>query len=95
MGFYRYRNYVVFAATSLFMVLGCAMLLDGDPRAGPGRGSVARVPARMARPYYLATLDRGRLLFTSYFVFRFAWVGRKIARGADRADSAGRRCRCS
>jgi hypothetical protein len=34
----------------------------------------------MARPYYLAT-STVVLLFTLYFVIRFAWVGRKIAAG--------------
>jgi divalent metal cation (Fe/Co/Zn/Cd) transporter len=80
LGFYRYRNYIVFAATSLFMMLGCAMLLDAIHALGQGEAAWLAFLARMARPYYLAT-STVVLLFTLYFVFRFAWVGRKIAAG--------------
>ena len=80
LGFYRYRNYIVFAATSVFMMLGCAMLLDAIHALGQGEEAWLAFLARMARPYYLTT-STVVLLFTLYFVFRFAWVGRKIAAG--------------
>ena len=80
LGFYRYRNYVLFAATSLFMMLGCAMLLDALHALGQGEAAWQAFLTRMARPYYLAT-STVVLLFTLYFVIRFAWVGRKIAAG--------------
>ena len=80
LGFYRYRNYVVFAATSAFMALGCIGLLEALYALGHGEDAWKAWLAHMARPVDL-TLSLVVLGFTLYFVFRFAWVGRKIGAG--------------
>ena len=94
MGFYRYRNYVVFAATSLFMMLGCAMLLDAIHALGQGEEAWLAFLARMARPYYLATSTRGAAL---HLVLRvpLRLGGPQDRRRAGSGRSPGRRCRCS
>ena len=79
-GFYRYRNYVLFAATSVFMGLGCIGLLEGLYALGHGPDAWNAWLAHMARPFDLA-LSLVVLAFTLYFVFRFGWVGRKIGAG--------------
>jgi fumarate reductase subunit C len=79
-GFYRYRNYVLFAATSVFMGLGCVGLLEALHALGKGEAAWNEYLADMARPHNLA-LSTVVLGFTLYFVIRFAWVGRKIAAG--------------
>ncbi|HTO53133.1 MAG TPA: hypothetical protein VMR50_07080 [Myxococcota bacterium] len=79
-GFYRYRNYILFAATSLFMALGCIGLLEGLHALGKGEAAWNGFLARMARPHNLV-LSVVVLGFTLYFVIRFAWVGRKIGAG--------------
>jgi divalent metal cation (Fe/Co/Zn/Cd) transporter len=79
-GFYRYRNYVVFAATSVFMALGCVGLIEALYALAHGEEAWKAFLANMARPHNLV-LSVVVLLFTLYFVFRFAWVGRKIAAG--------------
>ena len=80
LGFYRYRNYIVFAATSLFMALGCVGLLEALHALGQGEAAWNAYLANMAQPHSLV-LSTIVLLFTLYFVIRFAWVGRKIAAG--------------
>jgi len=79
-GFYRYRNYVLFAATSVFMGLGCVGLLEALHALGKGEAAWNEYLAEMAKPHNLA-LSTVVLGFTLYFVIRFAWVGRKIAAG--------------
>ena len=79
-GFYRYRNYVLFAATSVFMALGCVGLLEALHALGQGEAAWNEYLADMAKPHNLA-LSSAVLGFTLYFVIRFAWVGRKIAAG--------------
>ncbi|HXZ86784.1 MAG TPA: hypothetical protein VEI82_14980 [Myxococcota bacterium] len=79
-GFYRYRNYVLFAATSVFMALGCVGLLEGLHALGQGPEAWNAWLARMARPFDLA-LSLVVLAFTLYFAIRFGWVGRKIGAG--------------
>jgi fumarate reductase subunit C len=79
-GFYRYRNYILFAATSLFMGLGCVGLLEALHALGKGEAAWNEYLSDMAKPQNLA-LSSLVLLFTLYFVVRFAWVGRKIAVG--------------
>jgi hypothetical protein len=78
--FYRYRNYVVFAATSVFMALGCVGLLEALYALGRGEEAWKEFLANMAKPHNLV-LSLVVLGFTLYFVLRFAWVGRKIAAG--------------
>jgi fumarate reductase subunit C len=78
--FYRYRNYVAFAATSVFMALGCIGLLEGLHALGKGEDAWKAWLAEMAQPGAL-TLSFVVLAFTLYFVFRFGWVGRKIGAG--------------
>jgi hypothetical protein len=79
-GFYRYRNYVVFAFTCIPMALGGVGLLEALHALGKGEEAWNAWLAEMARPFNL-TLSLVVLAFTLYFVFRFAWVGRKIAIG--------------
>ena len=76
----RYRNYVLFAATSVFMAFGCVGLLEALYALGQGEAAWKAFLARMAQPHNLV-LSLVVLLFTLYFVFRWAWVGRKIAAG--------------
>ena len=79
-GFYRYRNYVLFALTSVFMGLGCVGLIEALAALGKGEAAWNEFLAHMARPHNLA-LTTVVLLFTLYFAIRFAWVGRKIGAG--------------
>jgi divalent metal cation (Fe/Co/Zn/Cd) transporter len=79
-GFYRYRNYVVFAATSVFMALACVGLLEGLHALSLGKDAWNAWLATMAKPHWMA-LSVVCLLFTLYFAIRFFWVGRKIAAG--------------
>ena len=80
LGFYRYRNYTVFAATCIPMAVATLELLGGV-------GALSRGEA--AWNAWLASLASGSmralnivcLLFSIYFSFRFGWVGRKIAAG--------------
>jgi len=79
-GFYRYRNYVLFALTSVFMGLGCVGLIEALHALGRGEAAWNEYLADMAKPHNLL-LSSVVLSFTLYFVIRFAWVGRKIAAG--------------
>jgi len=79
-GFSRYRNYVLFAATSVFMALGCIGLLEGLYALSKGPEAWNAWLAHMAQPFDLA-LSLLVLGFTLYFVVRFGWVGRKIGAG--------------
>jgi hypothetical protein len=80
LGFYRYRNYILFALTSVFMALGCVGLIEALYALGKGEQAWNEFLARMSSPLHLG-LSTAVLLFTMYFVIRFAWVGRKIAAG--------------
>lgn len=79
-GYSHYRNYVLFAATSIFMAIACGLLLAGvnalaaGPEAWAGYLALLRSPA-------LLVLDVVVLGFTLYFALRFGWVGRKIPAG--------------
>ena len=79
-GFYRYRNYVLFAATSVFMALGCVGLLEGLHALGQGPEAWRAWLSEMnsGPELALSTLVLG---MTLYFAFRFGWVGRKIGAG--------------
>lgn len=79
-GFYRYRNYILFALTSVFMGLGCVGLIEALAALGKGEAAWNEFLANMAKPHNLA-LTTVVLLFTLYFAIRFAWVGRKIGAG--------------
>lgn len=79
-GFYRYRNYVLFAATSVFMALAGVGLLEALYALGRGEEAWKAFLARMAQPHNLV-LSFVVLGFTLYFALRFAWVGRKIGAG--------------
>ena len=79
-GWYRYRNYVLFAFTSLPLALGGVGLLEALHALGKGEEAWNAWLAEMARPFNLA-LSLFVLAFALYFVIRFAWVGRKIAVG--------------
>lgn len=79
-GFYRYRNYVLFAATSVFMALAGIGLLEGLHSLSLGEEAWNAWLATMAKPHWMV-LSIVALLFTLYFAIRFFWVGRKIAAG--------------
>ncbi|MCP4007133.1 MAG: hypothetical protein GY725_23370 [bacterium] len=80
LGFPRYRNYTVFAFTSLALALAALILLFGVAALGRGED---------AWQGYLAILSSAPMLllsaillgFSLYFALRFGWVGRKIAAG--------------
>lgn len=80
LGWYRYRNYTIFAATCIPMGVATFELLAGVGALGRGEeawnawlASLAAGPVR--------ALNIVCLLFSIYFAFRFGWVGRKIAAG--------------
>jgi hypothetical protein len=79
-GFYRYRNYVLFASTSVFMALGCVALLEGLHALSQGPEAWQAWLATMSQPHNLA-LSTLVLAMTLYFVIRWGWVGRKIGAG--------------
>ncbi len=79
-GFSHYRNYVLFAATSLFMALACIILLVGVNALAGGEESWNAYLAGLASPVMLF-VNSIVLIFTLYFALRFGWVGRKIAAG--------------
>ena len=79
-GFYRYRNYVLFASTSLAMALGCAMLLFGLAALGRGADAWTAYLARLGSPPG-ALLTLVSLAGSVYFAIRWGWVGRKIPAG--------------
>ena len=76
----RYRNYILFALTSVFMGIGAILLLQGVQALGQGEAawdaylaSMASTPMRL-----LSLLVLG---FTLYFMIRWAWLSRKIGAG--------------
>jgi fumarate reductase subunit C len=79
-GFYRYRNYILFAATSVFMALGGFALLEGLHALAKGEQAWNDWLAALAKPHFFA-LSLAIFGFTVYFAIRFFWVGRKIAVG--------------
>ena len=80
LGFSHYRNYVLFAATSVFMVLACIILLVGVNALAGGEESWNAYLGGLASPgmLFVSCLV---LVFTLYFALRFGWVGRKIPAG--------------
>jgi hypothetical protein len=80
LGFYRYRNYTIFAATCIPMAVAAVELILGVRALGAGEESWNAWLASLAAPGIRA-LNVICLLFSIYFAFRFGWVGRKIAAG--------------
>jgi fumarate reductase subunit C len=80
LGFYRYRNYTIFAFTAIPMAVSLAFLVSGVRALGAGEDAWKAWLAAQASPG-LRTLHLVCLAFTLYFAVRFAWVGRKIAVG--------------
>ena len=78
--FSNYRNYVLFAATSLFMAVACIILLVGVNALANGEEAWNAYRAGLGSPVMLL-LSSVVLIFTLYFALRFGWVGRKIPFG--------------
>jgi hypothetical protein len=80
LGWYRYRNYTLFALTCIPMAIAALELLQGVAALGRGEAAWSAWLASLAGGPVRA-LNILCLLFTIYFAFRFGWVGRKIAAG--------------
>ena len=78
--FYRYRNYTIFAFTSIPMAISLVFLLRGVAALGRGEEAWKGWLAAQSSPG-LNALHLVCLLFTLYFAIRFGWVGRKIGAG--------------
>ncbi len=80
LGWYRYRNYTLFAATCIPMAFAAVELLLGVAALGQGEEAWTAWLSTLSAPG-LRALNVICLLFAIYFAFRFGWVGRKIAAG--------------
>lgn len=80
LGWYRYRNYTLFAATCIPMAIAALELLLGVAALGKSEDAWRAWLASLASPPMRA-INLVCLLFSIYFAFRFGWVGRKIAAG--------------
>jgi hypothetical protein len=80
LGWYRYRNYTLFAFTAIPMAISLACLVIGIGALGQGEEAWKAWLARQGTPLFRA-VHLFCLGFTLYFAIRFAWVGRKIAVG--------------
>lgn len=80
LGWYRYRNYTLFAATCIPMAIAAVELIVGLAALGRGEEAWKAWLASLASGP-LRALNIVCLLFSLYFAFRFGWVGRKIAVG--------------
>jgi fumarate reductase subunit C len=76
----RYRNYLLFALTSVFMGAAALLLLAGVQALGQGKEAWRAYLAWLGTPAIRA-LSWACLLFTLYFTTRWAWLTRKIAAG--------------
>lgn len=76
----RYRNYILFALTSVFMAIGAVLLLSGVEALGSGKAAWRAWLAWLGQPE-IRVLSWISLLFTAYFTIRWAWLTRKIAAG--------------
>ena len=76
----RYRNYLLFALTSVFMGAAALLLVAGIQALGQGKEAWRAYLAWLGTPGIRA-LSWISLLFTSYFTIRWAWLTRKIAAG--------------
>jgi fumarate reductase subunit C len=76
----RYRNYVLFAFTSVFMGIAAILLLQGVRALGQGEvawnGYLASMGSAPMRVLNILVLG-----FTVYFTIRWAWLSRKIGAG--------------
>ena len=80
LGHARYRTYILFACTSIFMFIGAAVLLLGVRALANGPDAWARYLAALGQPAALV-LSLIVLAFSVYFVIRWSWIGRKIGVG--------------
>ena len=78
--FSNYRNYVLFALTSLFMAVACIILLVGVNALANGEEAWKAYLAGLGSPVMLF-VSSVVLIFTLYFALRFGWIGRKIPAG--------------
>jgi fumarate reductase subunit C len=76
----RYRNYLLFALTSVFMGAAALLLLAGVQALGQGKDAWRAYLTWLGTPPIRA-LSWLSLLFTLYFTARWAWLTRKIAAG--------------
>ncbi|MCE2390364.1 MAG: hypothetical protein J4G09_02660 [Proteobacteria bacterium] len=76
----RYRNYVLFALTSVFMFVGGVGLLLGVRALGQGPEAWAQYLDALGHPAVLA-LSLAVFGFSVYFTLRWMWIGRKIMVG--------------
>jgi fumarate reductase subunit C len=76
----RYRNYLLFALTSVFMAAASVLLLAGVEALGRGKEAWRAYLAWLGQPE-IRMLSWLCLLFTLYFTVRWAWLTRKIAAG--------------
>ena len=76
----RYRNYLLFAVTSVFMSVGAVWLLLGARALGRGPEAWARYLDALANPAALV-LNLAVFGFSLYFAVRWLWIGRKIVVG--------------
>lgn len=80
LGFYRYRNYTIFAFTSIPMAISLACLVIGVGALGQGEEAWQAWLARQGTPAF-RVVHLLCLAFTLYFAIRFAWIGRKLGAG--------------
>ncbi len=80
LGHARYRNYVLFAFTSVFMAIASVQLLLGVRALADGPEAWQGYLGSMSSGPTLA-LSWVVLAFTVYFTIRWAWLTRKIAVG--------------
>jgi len=80
LGWYRYRNYTLFAATCIPMAFAALELLHGVAALGRSEEAWNAWLATLANPS-TRVVNLVCLAFAVYFSFRFGWVGRKIAAG--------------
>jgi fumarate reductase subunit C len=76
----RYRNYFLFAWTSVFMFIAAAELLLGLRALGQGEPAWRDYLALLGQPALLV-FNLVALGFALYFAGRWSWIGRKIAVG--------------
>jgi len=76
----RYRNYLLFALTSVFMAAAAVLLLSGVEALGRGKEAWRAWLVWLGQPQ-IRMLSWICLLFTAYFTVRWAWLTRKIAAG--------------
>jgi fumarate reductase subunit C len=76
----RYRLYLLFASTSVFMAAAVTLLLSGVEALGRGKDAWRAYLAWLGLPG-VRTLAWICFFFTLFFTVRWAWLTRKIAAG--------------